>query len=172
WIPPFGSDSGEVEISNDKLNDSRWVQSTTLSPGLYYAGVEIFTHGVPVQSWDGALISIGDQGVASLDVKGNGNWSKREVFFTVGRQHTKVDVKLRLAGFLNFAVGQAFFRNAVLFKIDRAPEGALVLDLDNTQRLWAGSRWTLVPIGLLLVAAILIGWRLLDIPAGDETFVR
>jgi hypothetical protein len=120
----------------------------------------------------GSLISIGDQGVASLDVKGNSNWSKREVFFVVSRQHTKVDVKLHLAGFLNFAVGQAFFRNAVLFKIDRAPKGALVLDLDANQRLSAGSRWTLVPIWLLLVAAILIGWRMLDIPPEGKNFVR
>ncbi len=167
WIPPFGATPGEVEISNDKLNDARWTQSATLDPGLYCASAEIFTSGVPLQSWAGALISIGDQGVASMDVKGNSNWSKREVYFTVGR-HTKVDVKLRLAGFKNFAVGQAFFRNASLTKIDSAPEGAMVLDLDADRKLWVGSPWTLLPFFLLLVAGTVIGWRLLDIPSTNE----
>jgi hypothetical protein len=168
WIPPFSAAPGEVEISNDDLNDARWIQSTTLSPGLYSASVEIFTNGVPPQSWAGALISIGDQGVASLDVKGNSSWRKREVFFLVTREHTKVEVKLRLGGFLNFALGQAYFRNASLLKLDRAPEGALVLDLDANQRLWAGSRWTLLPIWLLLVAGLLVGWRMLDVPSNAE----
>jgi hypothetical protein len=164
WISPFSGEPGELEISNDKLNDSRWVQSATLSPGLYSASAEIFTQGVPPQSWAGALVSVGDQSVASMDVKGNSNWTQREVFFTVSRPHTKVDVKLRLAGFKNFAVGQAFFRNAVLVKMDRAPEGAMVLDLDADNRLWAGNPWTLVPIFLLLGVALVVGWRLLGVP--------
>jgi hypothetical protein len=163
WIPPFGGIPGEVEISNLQLNDARWVQSTTLSPGLYCASVEILTTGVPPQTWAGGLISIGDQGVASLDVKGNTTWNRREVFF-VTHERTKIEVKLRLGGFLNFAVGQAFFRNAILDRIDHAPEGALVLDLDADKRLWAGSHWTLVPLWLLLVTALLIGWHTLGHP--------
>jgi len=162
WIPPFGAEPGEVEISNDQLNDSRWVQSTTLSPGLYYASAEIFTHAVPVSSWAGALISIGDQSVASLDVKGDSNWQTRGVYFRVSRPYTQADVKLRIAGFENFAVGQAYFRNASLVKIDRAPPDAMVLDLDANTRLWRGSPWTLVPIWLLLGAALVISWRMLD----------
>ena len=61
WIPPASGDPGQLEISNDKLNDARWMQSTTLEPGLYYAGAEISTQGVPPQSWAGALVSVGDQ---------------------------------------------------------------------------------------------------------------
>jgi len=161
WIPPFGDSPGELEISNEQLNDARWIQSVTLSPGLYYASVEIFTHAVPVQSWAGALISIGDQGVASLDVKGNSNWQTRGVYFQVTREHSKAEVKLRLAGFKNFAVGQAYFRSASLVKIDHAPQGAMVLDLDANERLWRGSPWTLIPIWLLLGAAFVISWRML-----------
>jgi len=164
WIAPFSGEPGELEISNNKLNDSRWIQSVTLSPGLYYAGAEIFTQGVPVQSWAGALVSIGDEGVASMDVKGNSNWNERGVYFTVSRPQTKVDVKLRLAGFKNFAIGEAFFRNAVLYKLDSAPKGAMVLDLDADRRLWAGNPWTLLPIWLLLVIALVIGWRMLGVP--------
>jgi len=161
WIPPYGDQPGEIEISNGKLNDARWVQSITLSPGLYVASAEIFTYRVPPDSWAGAFISIGDQMVASLDVKGDSNWTTREVFFQVTRDHTRADVKLRLAGFLNFAVGQAFFRNAVLQKIDRSPEGAMVLDLDANQRPWQGNSWTLLPLWLLLIATFAIGWRML-----------
>ncbi len=161
WLPPFNGEQGSVEISNEKLNDTRWIQSTTLDPGLYEASAEILTNGVPVESWAGALISIGDQEVASLDVKGNTRWNRREVVFRVTREHTPVDVKLRLGGFLNFAVGNAFFRNAALIKIDQAPEGAMVLDLDANRRLWAGSPWTLVPVWLLLVGSFVIGWRML-----------
>jgi hypothetical protein len=161
WIPPFNGEQGAVEISNEKLNDTRWIQSTTLDPGLYEASVEILTSAVPAESWAGALISIGEQGVASLDVKGNTRWNRREVFFRVTREHTPVDVKLRLGGFLNFAVGQAFFRNAALVKIDQAPEGAMVLDLDANRRLWAGSPWTLLPVWVLLVTGLVIGWRML-----------
>ncbi len=162
WIPPFGAEPGEVEISNDELNDSRWVQSTTLSPGLYYASAEIFTHAIPVSSWAGALISIGDQSVASLDVKGNSNWQVRGVYFRVSRPETKADVKLRIAGFENFAMGQAYFRNASLVKVDHAPPGAMVLDLDANTRLWEGNPWTLIPVWLLLGAAFMISWRMLD----------
>lgn len=160
WIAPSNGDPGKIEIANDKLNDSRWVQSTTLSPGLYYAGAEISTEGVPPQSWAGALVSIGDQGVASMDVKGNRDWNQRGVFFTVNRPNTRVDVKLRIAGFKNFAVGRAYFRNAVLYKMDSAPKGAMVLDLDADTRLWAGNPWTLVPIWLLLIVGLIIGWRM------------
>ncbi len=160
WMPPSDGDPGKLEIANDKLNDSRWVQSTTLGPGLYYAGADISTEGVPQQSWAGALVSVGDQGVASMDVKGNSDWSQRGVFFTVTRPHTRVDIKLRIAGFKNFAVGRAYFRNAVLYKMDSAPKGALVLDLDADTRLWAGSPWTLVPIWVLLLVALMVGWRM------------
>ena len=161
WLPPSSGEPGEIEISNAKLNDSRWIQRVTLEPGLYYAGAEIMTQGIPLSSWAGALVSIGDQGVASLDVKGNTNWSNRGLFFTVSRPHTEADIKLRIAGFKNFAAGQAFFRNAVLYKMDSAPNGALVLDLDADHRLWAGSPWTLLPVWLFLVAALVIGWRML-----------
>jgi len=167
WIPPFGDEQGEIEINNEKLNDARWVQSVVVGPGLYDASAEIFTHAVPPSSWAGAFISIGDQMVASLDVKGNSNWQRREVFFRVSREHTRIDVKLRLAGFMNFAVGQAYFRDAALRKIDRAPEGAMVLDLDANPRLWAGSRWTLLLLWLILVGALVVGWRLLG-SASDQ----
>ncbi len=163
WIPPASGDPGQLEISNDKLNDARWMQSTTLEPGLYYAGAEISTQGVPPQSWAGALVSVGDQSVASLDVKGNSTWTERGVFFTVDRTHSKVDVKLRLAGFKNFATGQAFFRNAVLYKLDSPPRGAMVLDLDADTRLWAGNPWTLLPVWLLLAIALVVGWRMLGV---------
>ena len=161
WIPPSGGEPGQLEISNLKLNDSRWLQSVTLEPGLYYAGADIMTQGIPQSSWAGALVSIGDQGVSSLDVKGDSNWSNRGVFFTVSRPHTEVDVKLRIAGFKNFATGQAFFRNAVLYKMDSAPKGAMVLDLDVDRRLWAGNPWTLLPLWLIVAAAFGLGWRLL-----------
>ena len=164
WIPPFSGESGELEISNERLNDARWIQSTTLGPGLYYAGVEIFVQGIPLQSWAGALVSIGDRGVASLDVKGNSGWTERGVFFKVNNEQTKVNVKLRIAGFLNFAVGQAFFRNAVLYKLDSAPPGAMVLDIDADTRLWAGNPWTLLPMWILVVLTLVIGWRLLGVP--------
>jgi hypothetical protein len=172
WIPPFGNDPGEVEISNAKLNDSRWIQSRTLNPGLYYAGVQIFTSAVPLQSWAGALISIGDQGISSIDVKGSTNWTERGVFFRVSRPNTNVEVKLRLAGFKNFAVGQAFFRNAVLYKIDSAPKGAMILELDADQRLWTGRSWTLIPIFVLLGAAVFLGWRMLELPPDPRKPVR
>ena len=80
------------------------------------------------------------------------------------RPHSKVDVKLRLAGFKNFAIGQAFFRNAVLYKLDSPPHGAMVLDLDADTKLWAGNPWTLLPVWLLLAAAFVIGWRMLGVP--------
>jgi hypothetical protein len=161
WVAPTGGESGQLQINNDKLNDSRWTQSVILEPGLYYAGADISTQGVPPQSWAGALVSVGDQSVASMDVKGDSNWSERGVFFTVDRAHTRVDVKLRLAGFKNFATGQASFRNAVLYKLDSAPKGALVLDLDADTRLWAGNPWTLLPVWLFLLVALVLGWRLL-----------
>jgi hypothetical protein len=163
WIAPSSGESGQLQINNDKLNDSRWTQSVILDPGLYYAGAEISTQGVPPQSWAGALVSVGDQSVASMDVKGDSNWGERGVFFKVDRAHTKVDVKLRLAGFKNFATGQASFRNAVLYKLDSAPRGAMVLDLDADTRLWAGNPWTLLPVWTLLLLALLAGWRLLGV---------
>jgi hypothetical protein len=168
WIPPSGGEPGRLEINNDKLNDSRWIQPITLEPGLYYAGAEILTQGVPLDSWAGALVSIGDQRVSSMDVKGNSNWEERGLYFTVTRPHTRVEVKLRLAAFRNFAVGEASFRNAVLYQMDSAPKGALVLDLDADTRLWAGNPWTLLPLWLLLLAAFAIGWRMLGAHADQR----
>src|SRR5262249_19238761 len=111
WTPPSSGEPGQVEISNQKLNDARWFQSVILEPGLYYAGAEIMTQGIPQSSWAGALVSVGDQGVSSLDVKGNSTWTNRGLYFTVRQPHTQADVKLRIAGFKNFATGAAFFRN-------------------------------------------------------------
>src|SRR5258708_37316524 len=120
-------ESGDVEIDSRKLNDARWVQVVTLPPGLYNVGVDILVRGIPPDSWAGAFISVGDQGVASLDVKGNSNWVRREIFFKTSDEKTKVEVKLRVGGLTNFTIGRAVFRNATLAKIDNARTGAMVL---------------------------------------------
>jgi hypothetical protein len=165
WIPPFGSDPGELGIASSKLNDARWKQSIVLPPGLYNAGVDILSRGIPQESWAGAFMSIGDQGVASMDVKGNSMWVRREIFFKTSRDKTKIEVKLRLGGLTNFATGRTFFRNATLTKIDSAPSGALLLDVDANERLWSGSHWTLLLIFLPLVLVMLWAWRLLGKPS-------
>jgi hypothetical protein len=161
WIPPFGSDPGELGITSSKLNDARWQQSILVPPGLYNVGADILAQEIPQESWAGAFVSIGDQGVASLDVKGNSRWVRREIFFKISRDKTRIGVKLRLGGLTNFATGRAFFRNATLTKIDSTPNGALILDVDASERLWAGSHWTLLLIFVPLVLVMLWGWRLL-----------
>jgi hypothetical protein len=100
-----------------------------------------------------------------MDVKGNSMWVRREIFFKTSRDKTKIEVKLRLGGLTNFATGRTFFRNATLTKIDSAPSGALILDVDANERLWAGSQWTLLLIFGPLVLVMLWAWRLLGKPS-------
>jgi hypothetical protein len=161
WIPPFGSDPGELGIASSKLNDARWKQSIVLPPGLYNAGVDIITRGIPQESWAGAFMSIGDQGVASMDVKGNSMRVRREIFFKTSRDKTKIEVKLRLGGLTNFATGQSFFRNATLTKIDSAPSGALILDVDAKECFFSGRHSTLRLILVPLLLVMLLACRLL-----------
>lgn len=156
WIPPSATHPGEVEIANLELNDARWTQSLLLDPGTYLVSTQVHAQGISTSV--GAFISLGDEGVASDDVNGTGGWHRVGFFLQVPDRPMRVEVKLRLGGFQNFAKGQAFFRDARVTRIDSVPSGAALFNLEQIRAPWRGRFWTVIATFAALVISACCGW--------------
>jgi dolichyl-phosphate-mannose-protein mannosyltransferase len=168
WNPPAASRPGELVVDNLKPNDARWMQSLTLSPGVYYLSVELRTENVGADE-TGATISVMDDGAMSRDVHGTTAWVKAGFYLTVGGKGADVDVALRVGGFGSLNHGRAFFRHASVIRLAALPPGASpVYDLTELRKAAApepiGSPYSLVVVAALLAAAAVAGWRMFGTP--------
>jgi hypothetical protein len=164
WNPPTAGRPGELLVNNLKANDGRWMQSLTLSPGVYYLSAEIRTENVGPND-TGATISVMDDGAMSRDIHGTTAWLKAGFYLKVGGKGADVEVALRVGGYGSLNSGRAFFRKASVMRLASLPTGASPLyDLVEMRRAAApepiGSPYTLVVTFALLATAAIIGWRL------------
>jgi dolichyl-phosphate-mannose-protein mannosyltransferase len=164
WVAPAGGAAGQLVVDNSEPNDARWMQSLSLGPGWYYISAEIRTEDVPANQ-TGASISILEDGITSLDLKGTTPWSKQGFYLKVGRYGADIEVALRLGGYGSLNKGRAFFRNPSLVPVSAPPQGAeRVFDLAQIRKASetppVGKAWTLVAVFILLGIVAVVGWRL------------
>jgi hypothetical protein len=163
WVAARADSPGQVWLRNLKPNDSRFVQTLSLSPGWYRFTCEIQTAGVGHEK-TGASISILDGAVMSPDLRGTTDWTTVGFHLKVGEQGATVNVALRLGGFGSLNTGQAHFRNLALVRVDSPPAGSTpVYDLAQIRAQAppkpVGSRLALLLAFLALAAVAVWGWR-------------
>jgi dolichyl-phosphate-mannose-protein mannosyltransferase len=163
WIAPAGGALGVLEVESSEPNDARWMQGLSLGPGWYYVVAEIRTEGVPSDQ-TGASISLLEDGITSLELKGTTQWSKQGFYLKVGHYGADIEVALRLGGYGSLNKGRAFFRNPSLVPVSAPPQGAEhVFDLAQIRKASetppVGKPWTLAAVFILLGAVAAVGWR-------------
>ena len=172
WHAPKNGPA-ELEVDNLQANDGRWKQPLSLGPGWYQLSVDIRTEDVGAKE-DGASISVMEDGINSPDVKGTSGWQRKSLYLKVGAGGADIDVALRVGGFGSLNTGRAFFRNAVLEKIDAPPPNAApTFDLMAIRKAGepvpSGSWWSLALTFVVLAAIAVVGWRMfVDAPVVVE----
>jgi len=149
---------GELEISNLKPNDSRWIQTIHLSPGWYFFSADIRTQQIAAGTV-GATLSILVGGIMAPSVSGTTDWHRVGFYLKVG---TPVDVVLacRLGGYSSPNIGTAFCRDIRASQVDEPPPSAKPkYDLDVERGVKAvGSSATnhgaIIFIGMIFLSAI------------------
>jgi hypothetical protein len=157
-----------IEVLSHKDNDARWSQPVSLSVGWYYISVEARTEGAQTFT-TGANISILEDGIASHDIRGTGDWTKLGFFLEVGARGADVEVCLRLGGFGRLTRGAAFFRDARVVRVTGPePNADAVFDLDQIRKQEGGapigSPISLLVTFLVFATLAITGWILLSEP--------
>ncbi|HYA34663.1 MAG TPA: hypothetical protein VEF03_03540, partial [Candidatus Binataceae bacterium] len=117
WTP------GELTVVATKENDARYMQTLSLGAGWYHLTVEIRTENVGNEK-TGATISVMEDGISSIDLKGTKDWTPVGLYLKVGSKGADVDVALRVGGYGSLNTGTAHFRKASAVKIDAPPANA------------------------------------------------
>jgi len=164
WIRPTAGEPAEVEIDTHHDNDARWVQTVPLGPGWYYFSVEARTDKI-LPFFDGASISVLEDGIMSADLRRTNNWTKLDFYLRVGPKGGDVDVALRLGGFMNLNRGKAFFRRASVVKVTGPPPGEPhVFDLEQIRKDEVtgpiGHTWSLAAVFVMFIILAAAGWWL------------
>jgi hypothetical protein len=168
WIRPQPGAPGAVEIFTHHDNDARWLQPISLSPGWYHISAEVKTQKA-LTFFTGGNVSILEDGITSAEVRGDHDWARVGLFLKIGPRGADVDICLRLGGYANLTRGEAFFRDARVERVTAPAAGTpYVFDLDAIRKQEVtgpiGQPWTLVATLIFLLAATVLGWRLLAEP--------
>ncbi len=157
---------GELEISNLKPNDARWVQTVHLGPGWYRFSAGIRTESV-AEGHTGAALSVLEDGIISRDLHGTNDWQTVEFYLKVGEKGADIPIACRLGGYAGLNTGKASCRDLKGVKIAAPPADARYkydLDLirgggpprpvlDNSKQV------TVLALLAMVVLAVLLGWR-------------
>jgi hypothetical protein len=99
----------DLEVSNLKGNDARWVQNVHLGPGWYHFTALIRADDVGPSN-TGAALSVMEDGIISQQLHGTTNWRRVGFFLKVGQSGADVGVACRLGGYGSLNTGTAFCR--------------------------------------------------------------
>jgi len=161
WIAPFDNNPGELEIeTTNTVNDARWVQTVRLDPGWYHIHAQARSENVGAgPGLAGAAIGILEFGTRFDQVKGDSDWTEIGFYLNVA-EPSDVRVVLRLGEPWQYNSGRAFFRDAVVERVDGPAAGAQVWNLSEARALWSGNRLSILPVFIALSFAAAIGWRM------------
>ena len=133
WAGLSGADFDVVDteegkaahIVNHFLKDARFVQTVEVEPDSLYC-----LHGyikAEAQSGWGANLSVADVYLYSENVYDSaGEWKGVSLYGRTGKQQHSIDVYVRLGGYSGEAIGEAYFRDITLAKVEGVPEGYTV----------------------------------------------
>ena len=170
------SGPGEVEVSNIRPNDARWVQPLVLGPGWYRISTEVRTENVGATA-QGATVSLLEDGANSPDVRGTSGWRPIGLYVKVGSHGADIEIALRLGGFSSLNTGRAFFRNPSVTLVNAPPAAAAAtFDLDAIRKASGsppiGHPATLIAVFAALGALAYYGWRLYGTPVPATASAR
>ncbi len=117
-----------LHIVNYRDNDVRLCKEIEVEPNSYYRlSCEVKTQGV--EYGGGANVSVVDTFAASEPVYSANGWTTIELTGRTERGMDSMVVCLRLGGYGSLSMGEAWFRNFSVTKLDNAPEGVDVKDI-------------------------------------------
>jgi len=166
------SGSRFVTIINNKENDARYRQMVNIKEESFYRlSCWIKTDNVGKEK-TGANISIEGRVDTSRDFKGtNAEWEYTELYMETGKDINNIVITIGLGGYGNVNTGEASFDDIKMEEVESIPAGepfALVEPIgqnegggsENGEGNSSGADlgkpvWILIPIGLVIAAAIL-----------------
>ena len=117
------TDEGKAaHIVNHMLKDARFAQTVEVEPDTVY-----HLHGyikADAQDGWGANLSVEDVYLYTENVYDSaGEWRQVSLYGRTGKEQHSVNVFVRLGGYSGEAIGEAYFRDIVLEKVNGVPEG-------------------------------------------------
>ncbi|MBQ4639138.1 MAG: glycosyltransferase family 39 protein [Clostridia bacterium] len=116
-----------AHIVNSRLNDARFAQTVSVAPDTLYClrgYIKAETEG-----GRGANLSIEDVYAFSESVYSTGGeWQEVVLYGRTGQKQDRLTVYARLGGYSGESVGEAWFRDITLNRVDTVPEGYFAED--------------------------------------------
>ncbi len=145
-----------LHIISCQDNDVRLCKEITAEPNSYYRfSCDVKTAGI--EYGGGANISVVDTFAASEPVYGAEDWTRIEFVGRTERGMDSMIVCLRLGGYGSLSMGEAWFKNLSVEKLDKAPADTEIQDIayayaqsDSN----AGSKPNGLPVGAMFMAVI------------------
>ncbi|MBQ7092067.1 MAG: DUF2029 domain-containing protein, partial [Clostridia bacterium] len=145
-----------LHIVNYQDNDVRLCKEIAVEPNSYYRiSCEIKT--LVVEYGGGANVSVVDTFAASEPVYKADSWTRAELIGKTDRDMESMTVCLRLGGYGSLSMGEAWFKDFSVTKLDSVPEGAEVQDISIAGAQSGGSDTGStggLPVGAMLAAVI------------------
>ena len=145
-----------LHIVSYQDNDVRLCREIAVQPNSYYRlTCEIKT--LAVEYGGGANISVADTFAASKPDYSADDWTEIRLTGHTGRDMDSMVICLRLGGYGSLSMGEAWFRNLSVTKLDKAPEGEDIQEIamvyaDDDGGDTAGADG--LPVGTMLLAVI------------------
>ncbi len=130
-----GMDGGTcLSIENPTENDARMVQQIDVEPNsLYRISAYVKTEGRVEGGTAGANVSVIGTVAISSGVLEAKEWKKVEMYGRTGSAQKTMSVGVRLGGYYQNAVGKAYFDQVEVVKVDQAPAGVTVQNVEIQQ---------------------------------------
>ena len=112
-----------IQIESHELNDARFSQQVSVSPGTLYR----LSGKIKAQAEGGLGANLSIQDVYTFSESHydtEGQWQEVALYGRTGGSQTEITVYARLGGYSGESVGQAAFDDLSLMAVDAVPEGA------------------------------------------------
>ena len=145
-----------LHIVNYQDNDVRLCKEIAVEPNSYYR-ISCDIKTLVVEYGGGANVSVVDTFAASEPVYKTDDWTRAELIGRTERGMDSMTVCLRLGGYGSLSIGEAWFKNFSVTKLDSVPEGAAVQDISVASAQQGGGDTGNaggLPVGAMLAAVI------------------
>ena len=132
YLSEEGYEGNCIAVVNADANDARFVQTIDVErDSIYRFSCMVKAEDCGAEGY-GATISFADCFSYSEEVLDTeGEWKRITVYGRTGKKQDEVTMMLRVGGYGSLGTGKAFFDNAEVYLVEKAPEGAEVLPLST-----------------------------------------
>ena len=154
-----------AHIVNHMLKDARFAQTVEVEPNTLYH-LHGYIRSSAASGW-GANLSVEDVYVYTESLfDTDGQWREVSLYGRTGKNQRSINVFVRLGGYSGEAVGEAYFKDISLTKVEGVPEGIYAqswysepyhspADTANAKAANAGMKLVAVSLAYVLVFALL-----------------